>query len=189
MPLSRAMQAYNITTKKRIAMFLAQIGHESGRLRYTKELWGPTKQQQRYEPPSGLARGLGNIHPGDGHRYAGHGLIQTTGRNNHRIVTKRLRAKFSQMDVPDFEDNPELLCQPEWACLSACDYWDMRGLNELADADDFLKITKRINGGTNGLADRKLLHSRAVSVLMGAPVSLSQLSVPPPSSQPVMFFS
>lgn len=148
--LNEAMSLYGINTKPRIAAFLAQVGHESARLRYTSEIWGPTKVQRRYEG----RRDLGNIYPGDGSRFRGHGLIQTTGRYNHRRVTQRLRARFPNMGVPDFEANPKLLTLPRWAALSAADYWDMINGNALADAGQFKTLTRKINGGLNGYEDR-----------------------------------
>lgn len=89
---------------------------------------------------------------GDGERFKGHGLIQVTGRANHAKVRDRLRQRFP--NVPDFEVYPEMLCDPHWASLSACDYWDDHGLNALADVGDFKRITRRINGGLNGFKDR-----------------------------------
>ena len=151
--LNEAMSLYQINTKPRIAAFLAQVGHESARLRYTSEIWGPTPVQRRYEG----RKDLGNIYRGDGSRFRGHGLIQTTGRYNHRAVTKRLRARFPNMGVPDFEAEPTKLTLPRWAALSAADYWDMKGLNALADAGKFETITRKINGGLNGFQDRKNL--------------------------------
>ena len=151
--LNEAMHLYQINTKPRIAAFLAQVGHESARLRYTSEIWGPTPVQRRYEG----RKDLGNIYKGDGPRFRGHGLIQTTGRYNHRAVTQRLRARFPNMGVPDFEAEPTKLTLPRWAALSAADYWDMKGLNALADAGKFETITRKINGGLNGFADRKNL--------------------------------
>lgn len=151
--LNEAMNLYGINTKPRIAAFLAQVGHESARLRYTSELWGPTPTQRRYEG----RKDLGNIYRGDGSRFRGHGLIQTTGRYNHRAVTQRLRARFPTMGVPDFEAEPQKLTLPRWAALSAADYWDWKGLNALADAGKFETITRRINGGLNGFQDRKNL--------------------------------
>jgi putative chitinase len=82
--ISAAMQQYDITTPARQCAFLAQIGHESGGLRYTKELWGPTPVQMRYE---GRLE-LGNTEPGDGRRFMGRGLIQITGRANYRAVAR-----------------------------------------------------------------------------------------------------
>lgn len=158
-PLAVACASYGIDTLERLAMFLAQIGHESGSLRYTSELWGPTQAQRRYEGRADL----GNTRPGDGSRFRGHGLIQTTGRANHARVRDRLRERFH--GAPDFEAEPERLTEPQWAALSAADYWDDRGLNALADAGDFERITRRINGGLNGHADRVARLERARRVL------------------------
>ena len=146
--LAAGMAFYGIDTPDRQAAFLAQIGHESGGLKYVCEIWGPTAAQKRYEG----RRDLGNIHPGDGSRFRGHGLIQTTGRRNHALVRDRLRQRFD--NVPDFEQEPEALTDTQWAALSACDYWDMRRLNALADVGDFEGITRAINGGLNGYEDR-----------------------------------
>jgi putative chitinase len=148
--LNEAMSLYQINTKARIAAFLAQVGHESGRLRYVQEIYGPTPAQRRYEG----RKDLGNIYKGDGKRFIGHGLIQVTGRHNHRLATKRLRAKFPTLNIPDFEAEPTKLALPRWAALSAADFWDGIGGNALADAGQFKTLTKRINGGYNGLADR-----------------------------------
>lgn len=156
--LTVAMDAYGITTPARIGMFLANAGHESGGLHYTSELWGPTPAQVRYEG----RRDLGNTQPGDGRRFRGHGLFQTTGRFNHAAVRDRLRAKFPEMDVPDFEEYPELLAQIEWAALSAADFVDMCGLNEFADRGDFDGYCDKVNrgrktapvGDSNGYAER-----------------------------------
>jgi putative chitinase len=163
-PLSAACAAYGIDTNRRLAAFLAQIGHESGSFRYTSELWGPTPAQAGYEGRADL----GNFKPGDGERFKGHGLIQITGRFNHASVLDRLRKRFA--DVPDFVADPEALTQPKWACLSAADYWDDKNLNALADADQFAAITKKINGGLNGHADRIARWGRAKKALPLAPV-------------------
>lgn len=163
--VNRALDAYAINTPVRVAAFCAQIGHETAGLRYSAEIWGPTPAQIRYErdfkaawPPSDdderneLAYRLGNVNAGDGQRFKGHGLIQVTGRANHARARDRLRLRFG---VPDFEAEPRRLAEMQWACLSAADYWDEHGLNALADAGQFVTITRRINGGTNGLADRQ----------------------------------
>jgi putative chitinase len=159
--LNEAMSLYGINTKPRIAAFLAQVGHESGRLKYVQEIWGPTATQKRYEG----RRDLGNTKPGDGSRFRGHGLIQTTGRFNHRRVTQRLRARFPTLGVPDFEADPQKLTLPRWAALSAADYWGMIGGNAMADAGQFKLLTRRINGGYNGLADRQKLWTQFRQVL------------------------
>lgn len=157
--LTDAMQAYEIVTPARQAAFLAQVAHESGRLQYVRELWGPTAAQKGYEGRADL----GNVKPGDGFRYRGRGLIQTTGRANHARVTQRLRARFP--DCPDFEATPEALEAPKWAAMSAADFWDDKGLNEMADVGEFMRITRRINGGLNGYAERLSLWEGAKRAL------------------------
>lgn len=159
--INDAMEAYEIDTPQRVAMFLAQIGHESGSLLYVEEIWGPTTAQLRYEGRADL----GNTQEGDGERFKGHGLIQTTGRTNHAHVRDRLRAKFPDIEVPDFEDEPEALKIPKWAAYSAADFWDGRGLNSLADVGEFELITRRINGGLNGQEDRLVRLKKAEAAL------------------------
>lgn len=163
--LQLACTLADISTPQRLAHFLAQIGHESGRLRYTRELWGPTAQQQRYEPPSALARRLGNVRPGDGARYRGRGLIQTTGRANYMLTTCRLRELLGE-SVPDFVVAPALLEQPLWAALSAAVYWRERDLNRWADAQNLITLTRRVNGALNGLADRQAIYTAALGALV-----------------------
>lgn len=162
--LVEACGAYAISaTPERLAAFLAQIGHESASLRYVAEVWGPTTAQKRYEG----RKDLGNIEPGDGSRYRGRGLIQTTGRANYAAVRDRLRRRLGP-DVPDFEAEPEQLEHLRWAVWSAADYWDWRGLNTLAAsgaAADFERITRRINGGLNGQPDRLARWKRAREAL------------------------
>lgn len=151
--LNRAMQAYRIDSPARMAAFLAQIGHESGQLRYVREIWGPTPAQSRYEG----RKDLGNTQPGDGKRFMGRGLIQITGRENYRKAGAALGLSLL--------DKPELLEQPEWAATSAAWWWANHGLNELADAGEFEQITRRINGGLNGQRERLELWARAKEVL------------------------
>lgn len=151
---------FDINSPAQQAAFLAQIAHESGRLVYVRELWGPTPAQQRYEGRIDL----GNTQPGDGFRYRGRGLIQITGRANYRAVRDGLR-RLLQLDVPDFEAAPELLEMPRWAALSAAWFWSAKGCGPLADAGEFERLTRRINGGTNGLADRVALWGGAKAAL------------------------
>lgn len=157
--LTDAMALFEITGPQRQAAFLAQIGHESGRLVYVRELWGPTDAQRGYEG----RRDLGNIKAGDGFKYRGRGLIQTTGRANYCVTRDGLRNIWPA--APDFEASPELMEVPKWAALSAAWFWRDRGLNELADAGQFLTIAQRVNGGTNGYADRLALWDGAKAVL------------------------
>ena len=151
--LNTAMNRYQIVGTKRIAAFLAQIGHESGQLKYVKEIWGPTKAQAKYEGRVDL----GNTVEGDGSKYRGRGLIQITGRANYAECGEALGL--------DLIRQPELLEKPQHACMSAAWFWASRGLNTLADAGKFDTITQRINGGQNGAADRQTLYTRAMKVL------------------------
>ena len=162
--LTSAMQHYDINTPERMAMFLANVGHESGGLKWLREIWGPTPAQSRYEGRADL----GNNKPGDGKRYMGRGFLQTTGRANYAKLTQRLRARWPQDEIPDFEATPEVLERPEWAALSAADFWNMKGLNLLADRGAFLDVIKRINGGTNGIEDRMRLYNEAKKALVSA---------------------
>lgn len=163
--ITRALDLSDCTTPARAAAWLAQVGHESGCLRYTRELWGPTAQQLRYEPGTTLAKRLGNTQPGDGKRYMGRGLIQITGRGNYRLCTERMAGLVAGAQVPDFEEQPELLERPDWAALSAALYWRKHNLNRWADNGDFAELTRRINGGYNGLAHRQHLHVAALATL------------------------
>ncbi len=160
-PLDVACARYAIDTPIRLAMFIAQIGHESGSLQFVREVWNPKQvpAQSRYEGRADL----GNTLPGDGKRYKGRGLIQTTGRDNYRRLRDRLRKVGFR--CPDFEQEPELLEEPQWAALSACDYWDMRRINEAADAGNFELVTRLVNGGLNGLDDRLNRWWRAKRVI------------------------
>jgi len=143
--LLKAMEEFNINTPLRQAAFLAQLGHESGQFRYVKELASGEAYEGRKD--------LGNTQKGDGKRYKGRGLIQITGRANYTTLSKAFGV--------DFVAKPELLETPEWACRSAAWFWGTRKLNELADKEQFITITKRINGGTNGLKDRQELYAAA----------------------------
>lgn len=152
--LNAAMWSAGIVTPERIRMFLSQVGHESGRLRYVREIWGPTPAQLRYEG----RKDLGNTEPGDGQRFLGRGLIQITGRANYQAVSNSLEQ--------DFVTYPALLEGHEWASLSAAWFWDVKRLNKLADAGDFEGVTRRINGGLNGFDDRKALYEAAQSIIV-----------------------
>lgn len=158
-PLNEAMDRWEIDHPKRIAAFLAQVGHESGQLRYVKEL-GSDRYLSRYDTGP-LALRLGNTPEpdGDGQRYCGRGLIQVTGRNNYQACS---RALFGDERLLA---QPQLLEQPRWACESAAWFWQSRGLNALADRGEFNRITRHINGGLNGLDERLKLWARAREVL------------------------
>lgn len=155
--LQVACDEYEISTPLRVAAFLAQTGHESGHLVFTREIWGPTAAQKLYEPPSREAKDLGNTEPGDGRRFCGRGLIQITGRANYARAGAALKR--------DLISVPDLLEAPSLAALSAGWFWSAHGLNELADAGEFQTITRRINGGLNGEAERLALYSAAKHAL------------------------
>lgn len=153
--ITKAMERFQINTLARQAAFLAQLGHESGRLIYVREIWNPAQcpWQGRYEGRADL----GNTQPGDGAKFKGRGLIQITGRANYRDCGKALGL--------DLEASPALLEQSDNASLSAGWFWSTHGCNELADAGQFEKITRRINGGLNGQADRLALWDFAKRAL------------------------
>jgi putative chitinase len=145
--------AFDITTPLRIAHFMAQAAHETMRFVYLHELWGPTPAQARYEGRADL----GNVNKGDGFLYRGRGVFQLTGRANY--------LDYGKLVGLSLVDHPELAEDPEISVLIACAYWKRHGLNQLADADDIVAITHRINGGENGLASRRELLARAKAVL------------------------
>lgn len=175
-PLEDAMALFDISTPTRAADFIAQVGHESLGLQFTSEIWGPDQvpEQRTYErdfnQPWGpalvrgdrnfKAYGLGNVNVGDGHAFAGHGPIQITGRRNHAQARDALR-EFTGAPVPDFEADPKALTIPKWGALAAGHFWHANNLNALADSCDFVTQTRRINGGTNGLDDRRARRDQA----------------------------
>ena len=166
-PLNAAMEEFEISKNlRRTSAFIAQLAHESGEFNFMEEIWGPTAAQKRYEPPSTLAKTLGNTQAGDGKRFKGRGPIQLTGRANYQ--------KFGDLLGVDLVGQPELAAAPEIAFKTAGLYWKRKGLNELADADDFTEITRRINGGQNGAAERVRFYERAKLVLAPAFPAMSE---------------
>lgn len=162
--VNEALGLFDIQTAARAAMFLAQIGHESGHLVYVREIWGPTPAQTRYEG----RLDLGNTVVGDGRRFLGRGLIQLTGRANAARIRNKLRERLGPV-VPDFELHPEELEKPRWAALASGQFWADKGLNKVADSGDFLLCCQLVNGGaygkSNGLAERKALWAQARKAL------------------------
>lgn len=153
--INKYMKEFGIASNKlRIAHFLAQIAHESCELKYSKEL----SSGAQYDTGT-LAKRLGNTpaKDGDGQKYKGRGLIQLTGRANY-VAYKR----FCGYDVVS---HPELLEEPLGATRVACWYWKEHNLNVLADKDDIKSITKKINGGYNGLTQRTAYLAKAKKVL------------------------
>lgn len=148
-PLNNAMQRYEIATPRRQAAFLAQIAHESGSLRYVEEIASGEAYEGRKD--------LGNTEPGDGVRFKGRGLIQITGRFNYKALSAALNY--------DFIKDPEALEKPGAASLSAGWFWYLKDLNRLADINAFEKITRKVNGGLNGFADRMEHWQRCLEAL------------------------
>ena len=140
-PINLTLAKFDINTPARVAAFLAQLGHESGSLKYVREIASGEAYEGRKD--------LGNVNPGDGKKYKGRGLIQITGRTNYDALSRALNY--------DFLLRPESLELPGPAAMSAGWFWKKTGLNELADQntdDSFKRMTKKINGGYNGLEDR-----------------------------------
>jgi putative chitinase len=151
-PLNDTLAKYISGDTVVIAMFLAQILHESASFRYVEELASGAEYEGRKD--------LGNIYAGDGVRYKGRGLIQITGRANYQALSQALGK--------DFINHPEILEMPENAALSAGWFWVTRNLNTIASPGTeqaFETVTQRINGGLNGLADRQQYWAKAKAVL------------------------
>lgn len=155
-PLNAAMAEFGIDTPARQSAFLAQIAHESGQLRYVKELASGTAYDT-----GRLAARLGNTPEadGDGQKYKGRGLIQITGRNNYR------EASIALFGDTRLLRDPALLEETDNACRSAAWFWQSHGLNEIADNGNFERITRIINGGLNGQQDRVEYYARATHAM------------------------
>jgi putative chitinase len=145
-----------LDTPLRLAHFMAQVAHESGGFRYMEEMGGAS-YFAKYDDAKRFPE-LGNTTPGDGARYHGRGPIQLTGRANYRT--------FGQRAGIDIEAHPEVVALPSFGLLVACMFWDSKGLNALADADDVEAVTRKINGGVNGLDERKAYLVKAKGLLL-----------------------
>ena len=132
---------------KELAAFLAQCSHESGGFRYLSEIWGPSTAQRGYEG----RRDLGNVQKGDGYLYRGRGYIGLTGRANYREAGAKLGLPL--------EKNPDLVEKPEIAAKTALLFWKTYVQPKVSNWDDVNSITKVINGGYNGLDDRKMRYA------------------------------
>jgi len=183
--IAASLSAFQISTPLRQAHFLAQTGHESaGFLKveeglnysenaltamfgkritaeqaraYGRNAMHPANQKMIASIIYANRNGNGDINSGDGYRYRGRGLIQITGKANYEALVKQLGA--------DVVTNPDLLLGYRFAAMSAAAWWKNHGLNELADSDDVTRITRVINGGTNGLDDRKSRLSKSKGIL------------------------
>lgn len=178
--LNQAMIRFDITTPERQAGFLSQIGHESALLtsvvenlnygtaallRVFPKYFDKAAANAYQRNPEKIANlvyanrmGNGDEASGDGFRFRGRGLIQITGRDNYQSCGAAL-------DQP-LTDAPDTLATPPMAALSAAWFWHSHGLNALADTKDVIAMSKRINGGTVGLAEREQLYAKATDALM-----------------------
>lgn len=158
---SSTLDSYDINTRLRIAHFMGQVTHECAGFRTTEEFASGAAYEGR--------RDLGNIEEGDGKRYKGRGLIQLTGRANYRRIG-------GVLNLP-LEDNPELAAEPATSLKIACEYWKMRKINVAADRNDLIRVTRLVNGGLNGLEDRRKYLKKAKTALAnieGIQVSISE---------------
>jgi putative chitinase len=151
--LDKYCPQYSINSHLRLAHFIAQACHETMGFRYLKEIWGPTAAQKGYEGRADL----GNNRPGDGRLYCGRGIFQLTGRANYHNIGAALSLPL--------EVEPELAADPQISVRIACHYWMTHGLNAVADADNVILATRLINGGQNGIEDRKACLARAKELL------------------------
>lgn len=152
----KAIADGGIDTPLRLCHFMAQLAHESAHFQVTREFADGSAYEGRAD--------LGNTQPGDGKRYRGRGLIQTTGRANYREATGDIQRM--NPSAPDFEADPTALEQFPWALLAGISYWRRRKINTQADNDDVEAVTRKINGGLNGLAERKQYLAKAKTIWM-----------------------
>jgi len=141
-------------TVPRLANFIGQTCHESGGFKFLREIWGPTAAQRRYEGRADL----GNTQAGDGKRFMGRGILQITGRANYTEMAMR--------SGHPLVDQPELAERPDIAVLTACIFWRSRKINLAADRGDDDRVTRIINGGTNGIEDRRHRVARTKEILL-----------------------
>ena len=178
-PLNEVCDKFEINTSERLAMFLAQVGHESGGLSVVQEnlnyraerlavvfpkyFKGIDTSEYAHNPEKIANRvyanrmGNGDEESGDGYKFRGRGLIQLTGHNNY--------ASFASDMGMDIDEAVEYLSTPEGAAMSAGWYWNKTSLNQWADSSDVLTVTKKINGGTIGLAEREHLFHQGMNLL------------------------
>lgn len=142
-----ALRAAGCTTVNRVAMLCAQVGHESQGLRYMHEIADGSDYEWRQD--------LGNVQPGDGKRFRGHGPLQITGRFNHQKVSEWAFGRGLAPSPTYFVDNPDELAGDQYGFLGVVWYWTVaRNMNSYADVGDINGATRAVNGGLNGLDDR-----------------------------------
>ena len=163
-----------LTRPARLAHFLGQVMHETGGLKWDRELWGPTPAQARYDTRTDL--GNSPAVDGDGYLYRGRGAFQLTGRANYRDFTAYARGLRAA--APDFEVEPDRVNDDPWEALSAIWYWTSRNLGPVADRNDIGTITRKINGGMNGFDDRCVMYGRAaLGLLRFDPIEMREFQV------------
>lgn len=177
-PLAPAMQAtlatYGITSGLRFCHFIAQAAHESAGFATLQEYGDPAYFEKHYGYKTAVGKRLGNVNPGDGSRYHGRGIFQCTGRYNYTAYGKKLGL--------DLINDPDKAAEADVSLKIACEYWKAHELNDFADNDDIQTITKRINGGTNGLASRMAYLAKAKQIWSGRPLALAKpKSIPKPT--------
>lgn len=145
-------EPYGLDDAQRLSAFIGQTAHESGGYRYTRELWQPTATQRGYDNRRDLGNG-----PADGYKYRGAGYIQVTGHYWFDKIGHELGL--------DLVGKPEIAGQPSTAMLISLEWWRLNGMNAVADTGDVAKVTRRINGGLNGLAERAAMTDRAEAML------------------------
>lgn len=157
---------------QRLVPYLAQSSHETGRFVHSREIWGPTAQQLKYDPKSGssLSKTLGNVAQGDGFKFRGRGIVMVTGRTNYATFTVWVRQLLG--DGPDFEAMPDLVEKAPWFGLSGVWFWTTgnstkKTLNIYADEGNYEAITRKINGGLTGYDDRCELYVQYAMVALG----------------------
>lgn len=168
--LAATLEAFDITSRLRIAHFLAQTCHESAGFRTTEEF----ASGQAYEGRADL----GNNRPGDGPRYKGRGLLQLTGRSNYRT--------FGGLLGIDLEADPERAAEPVLSLRIACEFWRRKAINLLCDADDVVAVTRKVNGGRNGLEDRAALTGKAKAAIARIEGFILSGEAPPAGNRPVL---
>ena len=168
--LAATLESYQIDSRLRIAHFLGQTCHESAGFRTTEEFASGEAYEGRAD--------LGNTNPGDGRRYKGRGLLQLTGRANYRDLGKILGVKL--------EDDPELAAEPVLSLRIACEYWKKKKINAACDRDDVVEVTRLVNGGSNGLDDRRGYTAKAKAAIARIEGFVLSGEAPPSAGRPVL---
>lgn len=161
-----ASNLHRLAEPNQLAHYLAQLLHESNAFMYDQELWGPTDQQKKYEPPSSVAKSLGNVSRGDGFKYRGRTAFQVTGRSNYKQFFAWAATAIDEA-CPDFEENPDALLTDPWEGLAGVWFWGSHGCIPAADTGIVKNVTLCVNGGYNGLSSREDWFTKTALVFCG----------------------